>query len=143
MTMTNVERFITEVRSYIGTPFVHAGRSKVTGVDCVGILVGAGKAVGIINYDDVNYSSRSINSEYLVAQLQRFSNQIPSDERVIGDILLFNVRGRPTHTGVLVTPTTFVHAYQTAGKVCETALEPHFIRSLNAVYRVREELWHN
>ena len=138
--MPTIQDFITEVRSWIDTPFKHAGRVKGVGVDCVGILAGAGKTCGIIDYDNVNYSPLSVDSAFLISELSRFADIIPIRDRRPGDILLINVRGNAQHTGVMVTSDTFIHAYQSAGKVCETRLEPHFIRSLVAVFRIKAEL---
>jgi len=138
--MTKIEEFIAEVRTWIGTPFMHAGRSTGLGVDCVGILAASAKAVGISDYDNVNYSPRSVDTDFLISELQRFTEPVPLEQRQPGDVLLFKVKGRSQHTGVLVTPETFVHAYQSAGKVCETELSPVWLRNLAGVYRVKAEL---
>lgn len=138
--MPTIAEFIAEVRTWIDTPFAHAGRIKGVGVDCVGILAGAGKACGIIDYDNVNYSPKTVDSALLVSELSRFSDIVPIKDRKPGDILLLAIRGNAQHTGVLTTHNTFVHAYASAGKVCESSLEPHFIRSLVAVFRIKAEL---
>ena len=138
--MATIAEFITEVRSWIDTPFLHAGRVKGVGVDCVGVLAGAGKAVGILDYDNVNYSPKIVDSALLVTELSRFADMTPIKDRKPGDILLLSIHGNAQHTGVLVTPHTFVHAYASAGKVCESNLEPHFIRSLVAVFRIKGDL---
>lgn len=136
-----VQRFIEEVRSWIGTPFMHAGRVKGVGADCVGILIESARALGLLgDYQNVNYST-TVDTAYLLAEMCKFCRLVPPRERKPGDILLFSVKGNAQHTGVLVSENTFVHAYQSAGKVVESELEPVFARSLVAVFRVKEQLW--
>lgn len=135
-----ISAFVAEVRTWIGTPFVHAGRARGVGVDCVGILAGSAQAVGLAIEDQANYSPL-VDSAYLVSQLLKYCRLVPLHDRRAGDILLFSVQGNAQHTGVMVSDRTFVHAYQTAGRVCESDLEPVFARTLTAVFRIREGLW--
>jgi NlpC/P60 family putative phage cell wall peptidase len=138
--MSKIDQFIAEVRTWIDTPFMHAGRVKGIGVDCVGILACSARTVGLMDYDNVNYSPASVDSEFLISELQRFTDPVPPEQRQPGDVLLFRVKGRPQHTGVLVTPSTFIHAYQSAGKVCESELNAVWLRNLAGVYRIKAEL---
>lgn len=41
------DSIVLAARSYLGTPFRHQGRLKRVGVDCVGLLVGVARELGI------------------------------------------------------------------------------------------------
>jgi len=137
---SRLAEFIAEVRTWIGTPFRHAGREKGIGVDCGGVWICALRDSGVFDYAKLNYGP-FIDPSYVVTRILEPCHFVPPKERRPGDILLFNIHGIAQHTGVLVSETTFVHGYQSAGKVCETDLEPVFIRSLVAVFRIKEDLW--
>lgn len=138
---SQVQQFIEEVRSWIGTPFMHAGRVKGVGADCFSLWAVSLENVGLYQYRNVQYST-TVDTAYLVSLILQTCQFVPPRERKPGDILLFSVKGNAQHTGVLVSENTFVHAYLSAGKVVESELEPVFARSLVAVARVKEQLCH-
>jgi NlpC/P60 family putative phage cell wall peptidase len=137
---SNADLLIAEARSWIGTPFMHAARVKSVGIDCGGLVMASARAVGLRFIDTTNYSTECSrgDSENLVKGILLFCDEIPITERQPGDILLFRARSLPLHMAVLVSDTLFVHAYQSAGKACETELGPVWMRLLSGVYRFRE-----
>ena len=47
-----IQTMIDEAREWIGTPFVHQGRTKGQACDCLGLVIAVAKAAG---YSDVNF----------------------------------------------------------------------------------------
>lgn len=140
----DIAAFIDEVRSWIGTPFHHAARSKGIGVDCVGVLIEAARAQGLIDYQNVEYS-RLVDPAYLTSEILRFCRYVAIEDRRPGDVLLFAIEGSAQHTGILTQrdpgSEKFVHANQSAGLVSENDLKPVYIRKLAAVFRIKEGSW--
>jgi cell wall-associated NlpC family hydrolase len=40
---------VAEAKTWLGTPFVHQGRQKGVGVDCIGLTIGVAMALGIVD----------------------------------------------------------------------------------------------
>ena len=47
MTMVTKAEIVAKAREYVGTPFHHQARMKGVGVDCVGLLFGVGRDLGL------------------------------------------------------------------------------------------------
>lgn len=45
------EEIVAIARTYLGTPFKHQGRIKGRGVDCIGLVIGIAKEIGIVDQD--------------------------------------------------------------------------------------------
>jgi len=124
------------VRSFVGTPFKHQGRVPGHGLDCVGIVVVAGRELGLINEDDVCYP-RVPDGERLERQLRSCFEEVPVSESQAGDILVFWINKRtraPQHVAV-VTDYGIVHAHSGNGKVVEHALTDRWRRRIVRAYR--------
>lgn len=79
------EAFVAAARGFIGVPWVHQGRSE-RGIDCVGLIVLAARAVGIdapmrADYGRFQYYPQA--REYL----EQFCDRVGSPD--LGDIVLF------------------------------------------------------
>lgn len=120
---------ITAARSYIGTPFVHQGRNRATGLDCIGLIWNVARDVGY-DYQMVNNYSSSPNgarvragadNALLTPERQGYNKLMP------GDVFLVWVSrpGEPQHFGVVGTMSgylTAIHAFQKVGRVVEHRL---------------------
>jgi cell wall-associated NlpC family hydrolase len=142
------DRFVAQARTYAGVPYYHAGRSR-QGLDCIGLLAVVAHDLGITDHDDVNYSPDP-EPGYLTATLHRFCDLTwindPFDDVTPtlepGDLLQFEIAGVERHAGIYAEDErgqgTVIHAYQSAGKVCEHLLDRHWQRRLWAAYRLKE-----
>ncbi len=124
--------FVAAARAYIGTPFVHQGRSR-HGLDCVGLVVCAARDAGLSLVDRMDYSPDpgSLLIKELVLQLVEVPDKQP------GDVLLMRFQGEPQHSAVLAGDTV-IHGYATVGKVVEHRLDAKWQRRIVSVYRLRE-----
>jgi len=97
--MTTPQEYIDESRKWVGTPFKHRGRICGGGVDCIGVVYEAARAVSLLpsNIVPVDYS-RDPDGVELTAGLKKHLVQI-RDKRKIkpGDVLLFRFLRYPQH----------------------------------------------
>jgi cell wall-associated NlpC family hydrolase len=89
-------------KSYIGLPFVHQGRSKDTGVDCVGLLVCLGQEMGYPDLKDAEAYRRIPSANVIRSILGQNCDEISVEEAKEGDIYLMRLGGiKPRHAAIL------------------------------------------
>lgn len=130
--MPTTDEFVSAARAYIGTPFVHQGRSH-HGLDCMGLVVCAARDAGLSLIDRTDYSPDPGN--LLIRELALQFVEVPDKQP--GDILLMRFQGEPQHSAVLAGDTV-IHGYATAGRVVEHRLDAKWQRRIVSVYRLRE-----
>lgn len=92
------EDFIAAARARIGTVWRHQGRDE-NGLDCVGLVVVAARAVGIEGQDLPNYSR---------ANISQFRKRIYAHTEPVrgvprsGDLVIIREHIAPIHIGILV-----------------------------------------
>ena len=119
-------------RTYIGAPFRHQGRSKVYGVDCVGLLVCVLWEMDIKVDDIANYNGL-VDADLLRSKLDTTLDELPltlameGNTQIMkqiylpGDILLLRIGKNPQHIGI-VTDIGIIHTHEGSGQVVETSL---------------------
>lgn len=121
------QEWIDTLRGYIGTPFLHQGRVRGVGVDCIGLAAAAANdleidpngAAKFVTYSRVPHKQlfSELAPNYLTAlpynRLQPLTNQI-----LPGDVIFFWIdkRGLPRHIGVYTGTNDegfdmMIHAY--------------------------------
>ncbi len=99
--MTTREAVVAEARSWIGTPWHHAGRVKGVGVDCVGLPVGVLRACGAVAQDfDVPPYVQSPDGT-MIKTCSRYMTQIKRSEMQIGDLIVLASDVVPQHLGIV------------------------------------------
>ncbi len=125
-------------RQYLGTPFHHQGRLRGIGIDCVGLLVCVGRALGLMDHDNATYPRHPV-SGLLVGELDRCMDAIPVESMREGDLLVFWLAPRtklPQHVAFR-TDRGIIHTYANVGKVVEHNLSEKWVKRICAVYRFR------
>jgi cell wall-associated NlpC family hydrolase len=137
-------QLVKAARSCIGTPFHHGGRVKGVALDCVGLLVVAGRECGLQVEDQPFYPPQDDNFERLRPAIERHCCKVfDLDALQAGDVLLFRRTGGPrpvfNHVGVF-TEKAFVHAWCTPSvmAVVETPLDKYWRSAVAGAYRWRE-----
>lgn len=147
MPVTNItgEDLVKQARTWLQTPYHHAGRVKGVqgGVDCIGLIVGAACELGVEVPSDTTAYGRGDNLALMADGLLEFCTFNDRDLPLrLGDILIF--RGGPIlhHVGLYAGPetNTMIHVYNTVGKVVEQTVTPEWERLLYRVYRLRGNL---
>lgn len=131
---------VQEARTWIGTPFVHQGRTKGAGCDCLGLVVGVLSAFGHepevpVYSDNPQLKDNALFYNGLISYL-KVSREVPD----VGQILGFSLRrnGPLAHIGILsqLGPIPrFIHAYSTYG-VVESALTDAWQRRIVARFEL-------
>lgn len=129
-------RMIAAARGCLGTPFHHQGRQPGAGLDCIGLVVVALRAVDVPVRDRTDYARRP-EGESLVAAL-RDHGAAPVPEIATGDVLLFRYDGHPQHAALATGADCMIHSFAPAGKVVETVIGDYWRRRLSGVYRFED-----
>jgi cell wall-associated NlpC family hydrolase len=127
MTITPKEHVVAEARSWVGTPFKHQGRAKGVGVDCVGLLIGVARRLGIVApaFDVTGYTRRP-DGWTLIEECERHMGRVDQAELASGDGVIVRFDAEPQHFG-FVAPYrhggwSIIHATAKYGCVVETRL---------------------
>lgn len=129
--MTTRAQVVEEARTYLGTPFLHQGRKKIVGVDCIGLLTGIAQLFGFTYHDKKSYTKYP-TEDLLLPELRKALEEIPTEEAQPGDVLVFWVSRStriPQHLA-LMTDIGMLHTYQSVMKVVEHGLDKRWKRRL-------------
>jgi cell wall-associated NlpC family hydrolase len=106
---------IRTAREWLGVPFRHQGRSR-HGVDCVGLVLGVYRELGVSLPDDAVYP-REMRGQALYDIAGHYFAEV--DNREAGDILRYSVAGFPTPHIAIDAGDTIIHAFYKHGRVVE------------------------
>lgn len=147
---------VTQARTWLGTGFVHQGRSKKNatqpgGVDCIGLVVGVSGELRIYDkdgkkplnlYDRADYS-RQPSGDRLVTVLDQHLMRVYNNEIAPGDILLFSIIQDPQHVGIVsdyfAGGLGLIHCFQGTDKVVEHFLSDQWRKRIVQAYRFYPE----
>ena len=132
--MTTPSDILAEARTWAGTPFRHQGRCKGVGVDCLGLVVGVARALGLSAADGAGYP-RQPDGAALLAGLEEAYVPLGLGRQRPGDILVFRIRSTPQHLALLTEPGGMIHVHAAVGRVVETGLDATWAARLVAAYR--------
>jgi cell wall-associated NlpC family hydrolase len=128
------EQFVTEARTWLHTPFRAQGRIKGVGVDCGGLLVCTGKALGLTEFDVTGYKLRLGSA--LMAYCEDHMRRIPLDRADAGDVLLFAWNGKPSHIAILTDRDHIIHAFVPNREVVEHRIDERMRKLVLCAYHV-------
>lgn len=100
---------VREARTWLGTPFQHQGRLKGQGVDCLGVVSAVGRALGVVDHDELDYGA-SPRPRRMGEGLRRHLIEIPICAALPGDVVWMAWRSEPQHLGIL-TDIGILHAH--------------------------------
>lgn len=141
------EQITSSARSWLGTPFVHQGRVKGKGCDCLGLVMGVATDVGIkINnrpikdFDERNYSMLP-DGKALKSKLDKLLTKKQKCSAQPGDVFLMNFGGNPQHMGFFSdypnSPAiAIIHCYSGSGKVVEHRLNDFWFSKIEQIYSI-------
>lgn len=94
---------VQHARAWLGTPWVHQARLQGVGVDCVGLLIGISRALGVVpaGYDVCGYG-RQPDGASLMRHLRGLLDEVPQADLRPGDFLCVAFDAHPQHVGVVV-----------------------------------------
>lgn len=134
--MSVAAAFVEAARAYLGVPWHHLGRTAA-GVDCVGLLLLAGRDAGLDVPNPPAYP-RLPNGYDLAAACALIGRRVTVDQARDGDILLFSDAAYPGHVGIRTTlagAPHCLHARASRRKVVEEPLRHELAEWLRRAYR--------
>ena len=121
-------------RKWLGTKFHHQGRKIGVGVDCIGLIVGVARELGLPVEDRVDYAREPKDGELQMA-MEKYL--VPSELKP-GFVVLFKLEKEPQHVGIVTDydgkGLGLIHAYIQARKVVEHNLDASWAFKIVAVY---------
>lgn len=110
------EQIVTEALTWEHTPFAHFQCCKGAGVDCAHLIIGVGKAVGIlpedftVPYYDKYWHVFKLNDLLVSTMRQHHFVEKNPVNMLPGDILTFKINLNTCHTAILLDSNTIIHA---------------------------------
>jgi cell wall-associated NlpC family hydrolase len=107
---------VSEALTWEDTPYQHRQRCRGAGADCVGFPLGVCLNLGLlpdtieIPYYSVQWHLHQRRELLIETALGLGCREKTRDELLPGDMILFKIGLVCSHTGILVTPETFMHA---------------------------------
>ncbi len=144
---------LAAARAWLGTPFVPHAAIRGAGVDCVHLCGALYIETGAITkFDPPRYSIDAAPHSELsliaawAARSGRFAEVHPaplsaspclpvSASSLPGDTLSFRIGRRDYHTGIQITPHTFIHCARGHGVIESSLQDPTYSKRLLALYR--------
>jgi NlpC/P60 family putative phage cell wall peptidase len=133
--MTTPAILLHAARRYIGTPWVHQGRLRGIGIDCIGLLVGAFNEAGLPVKDVANYPKKPTGNDWLLEELRRRLTRVIDGSMQPGDVLCFKWSLHPWHVALLSYDDTMIHAYKRLNECVEQPLTNHWRASMHSIWR--------
>jgi cell wall-associated NlpC family hydrolase len=93
---------IAYARGCVGTPFLHRGRLPGVGIDCLGIVICAARAFGLVPSDfDVGPYPQVPDGAEFMKGANRYMQKVPKEAMQAGDVALIITYRLPQHMGIL------------------------------------------
>jgi cell wall-associated NlpC family hydrolase len=132
--MINRQQVVIEARKWIKTPFIHQGRRRGLGVDCVGLPLCVIRDLGLGDWSPFYpaYSTTPTGDEVLKACRELVGQDLlyerTAGEVEIGDILVFRVNHSACHAAIMAESSPgrrdrIIHAYSPVGYVVEVQFD--------------------
>jgi len=112
-----VQQICDQAREWIGTPFLHQGRSR-SGCDCLGFIASVLGELGVdlaLRHLPLNYGRNP--QALLITTLQRLCRNIDLEPGALVAIK-FPFAEFPSHAAIF-TGDSMIHCYESVGKVTE------------------------
>ena len=138
-----VKQVIDEARTWVETPFLHQGRIKGRGADCVGLIIGVAHALGLTEFDYREYGRIPV-PEKMGQILEDNLIKVDSSEIQPGCVLWLSFI-KPRHLALLTDNNTIIHINERIaprkrgelrGRCVEHVLDDAWKRRIVQVYKI-------
>jgi NlpC/P60 family putative phage cell wall peptidase len=115
------QAILAEAETWLGTRFHHYAWVKGAGVDCLGLIYGVYRGVGLVPEINIPYyrPDQMLHRDeetYLGGLLQYGGHEVEHPEP--GDVALFTYGRLLWHGAIVVAWPRLIHAYAERGRVC-------------------------
>jgi cell wall-associated NlpC family hydrolase len=134
---TTPAHVVQAARAWLGTPFHHQARLQGIGVDCVGLVIGVARQLGLVPpaFDVAAYPRTPDGSSLMHLVHLHLQPLGPGVAMAPGHVVVVRFDADPQHLGILGDyrhgGLSIIHAAATPGRVIETRLL--FSRSMQLV----------
>lgn len=139
------QAIIDEARKWLGTPYKHQGRQLTVAVDCIGLVFGVLRNLGVGSDDFWRRQSirwgrykRVPDGHTLHDGFSLFLPEYPPAQAEPGDMLLISFAGAPRHTAILSERNTIIHAHSEAKGCVENTWSGTWKHTTTSAFRLRE-----
>ena len=146
--MVTHQQFVSEARKWLNTPFMHQGRRRGLGVDCVGLVLCVMRDLGLNSWVELEeyrtYAAQPVGNAVLEACKSRLVEK-PLAARQPGDLLVFRVPIAATHIGI-VSEHGIIHALNSGrrfrglatlvGRVVEHSLDSRWLARVAGCFSI-------
>ncbi len=135
------EQIAEQALTWLDTPFQHQGRRKGVGVDCIGLVFGVARELGIwpAAFNFTAYG-RSPLDGVLEREIAARCTPLASPE--VGALGLFRWFGEPQHIAIFLPDNRMVHAYSNAKMVVSHGMDAKWRKRLVSSWQLRQEPTH-
>lgn len=123
------------LNKYIGIPFVDLGRT-LNGVDCWGLVYQFYKQEKGILLPEIKSYESTTDSVSIADQVNLHRDKwIKTNQPEIGDVILFNILGKPIHVGIFLDREKFLHTTQGINSCIESLRSHMWANRIEGFYR--------
>ncbi|RLC34904.1 hypothetical protein DRH14_02010 [Candidatus Shapirobacteria bacterium] len=111
------DNIIEEARKYLGTPFLHQGRSA-SGLDCVGLIMVVAEKLEVVDITENSANSiynREPNPIILRNIFREYGERVDYEHMQSGDVMLLRNPMYPCHVAFYIKPNRMIHCISTPG----------------------------
>jgi len=130
---------MTAASAYVGIPFRIFGRDR-DGIDCYGLVrLVLAEQYGVTIPDMWYRTADDITEGFAHERAQSYWQPVAPKQALPGDVVVFRVARWPIHCGIMVTPSTFLHAMPgNTHSVIESLRSALWQRRILGMYRHEE-----
>lgn len=141
--MTTRAQVVQEARAWLHTPYQHQQRTRGVAVDCIGLVIGVARSLGLVPVDfDVNGYSRQPDPRMLLGKCDEHMVRIQPEAIQPGDVIVTRFEEDPTHFGIVADyyhggALSMIHALRTrdgGGRVIEQRLDSSGLKRIVRAY---------
>lgn len=142
--MTTGADVVQAARAWLGTPYHHQARLRGVGVDCLGLLIGVCRELGLVHptFDVTAYPRAADGATLMNLAQYHMGPRIERADMQAGHAIVTAYRGVPHHFGVLADyrwgGLSIIHAFNAARppRVIETRLLFTRVMQFHAAFRL-------
>lgn len=136
--MTSRADIVKEARSWIGTPWRHQGRLKGVASDCIGVVIGTAKALGLTAPEfDIRDYARFPDGKLLRKYLGELMDPVSLSQKQGGDVLLIRPSRIDQHIAILTFENSIIHAIDMERGVREHILDRVWAKLVVGAYKFK------
>jgi NlpC/P60 family putative phage cell wall peptidase len=136
---------LAEAREWLGTRWQHQASVKGKGCDCIGLVAGVARSVGVAEAVEFFYDprvrgyGRHPNPDMLTAACARYMDRVDLIDRRPADVLVLRFDHDPQHFAFLsrTDPDYIIHAYAQVRKVVENRIDALWRSRIVSAWRLR------